>query len=375
MTKTDTKTAEAIEQEFDFGTIDIGDQLDTDELDTIKPVEEPVEEKPDEEESETEAPTEESEKSEEPEADETEEDKKEAEEDEPEELTTEDVLGDPLKEDNEEDEPKGRTYEGFDDEDKQYAKQMSNAAYDHFTKKLQTLKTGKSTAEETQDLLSHPEAYSLNPEYQQLVTDYDKAAQEKAHWRKQLVAIRNGENWRSVEGYDKSGKIVYGRDEFQPTAESEIDVQAALTEAQTMSKSFSQRAQSIQYNHATNYKDSVQMLEEEQRKQFKWLEDKEMGKKTIDIPNFGKTSINKLRKTFLNVLPKVFANHPMSELATNLWINNQIMAKQQLELTEKVKKQTRNKKDMLRGEPTSKTSKADDDEMFTMNDLMSDFIS
>ena len=374
MTKTDTKIAEAIEQEFDFGTIDIGDQLDTDELDTIKPVEEPVEEKPDEEESETEAPTEESEKSEEPEADETEEDKKEAEEDEPEELTTEDVLGDPLKEDNEEDEPKGRTYEGFDDEDKQYAKQMSNAAYDHFTKKLQTLKTGKSTAEETQDLLSHPEAYSLNPEYQQLVTDYDKAAQEKAHWRKQLVAIRNGENWRSVEGYDKSGKIVYGRDEFQPTAESEIDVQAALTEAQTMSKSFSQRAQSIQHNHATNYKDSVQMLEDEQRKQFKWLEDKEMGKKTIDIPNFGKTSINKLRKTFLNVLPKVFSNHPMSELATNLWINNQIMAKQQLELTEKVKKQTRNKKDMLRGEPTSKASKADDDEVFTMDDLMNDFI-
>jgi len=374
MTKTDTKIAEAIEQEFDFGTIDIGDQLDTDELDTVKPVEEPVEEKSDEEAVETEAPAEEPEESEESEADEAEEDKEEAEEDEPEELTTEDVLGDPLKEDDKEDEPKGRTYEGFDDEDKQYAKQMSNAAYDHFTKKLQTLKAGKSTAEETQDLLSHPEAYSLNPEYQQLVTDYDKATQEKAHWRKQLVAIRNGENWRSVEGYDKNGKIVHGRDEFQPTAESEIDVQAALTEAQTMSKSFSQRAQSIQHNHATNYKDSVQMLEEEQRKQFKWLEDKEMGKKTIDIPNFGKTSINKLRKTFIDVLPKVFANHPMSELATNLWINNQIMAKQQLELTEKVKKQTRNKKDMLRGEPTSKASKADDDEVFTMDDLMSDFI-
>ena len=370
MTKTDTKTAEAIEQEFDFGSIDIGDQLEVDELDTIKPAEETDEsdEKPDE----AETPAEEPEESEEPEDEATEEDKKEDEE--PEELTTEDVLGDPLKEEEEEDEPKGRTYEGFDDEDKQYAKQMSNAAYDHFTKKLQTLKTGKSTAEETQDLLSHPEAYSLNPEYQQLVTDYDKASQEKAHWRKQLVAIRNGENWRSVEGYDKNGKIVHGRDEFQPTAESEIDVQAALTEAQTMSKSFSQRAQSIQHNHATNYKDSVQMLEEEQRKQFKWLEDKEMGKKTIDIPNFGKTSINKLRKTFLNVLPKVFSNHPMSELATNLWINNQIMAKQQLELTEKVKKQTRNKKDMLRGEPTSKASKADDDEVFTMDDLMNDFI-
>ena len=379
MIKTDTKIAEVIDQEFDFGSIDTGDQPAVDDLDTIKPVEktEEPEEKPDEEESvEAEVSAEESEESEKSEDEAIDEDKKEDKEaEEPEELTTEDILGDPLKEEESEEEPKGRTYEGFDDEDKQYAKQMSNSAYDHFTKKLQALKASKSTAEETQDLLSHPEAYSLNPEYQQLVTDYDKATQEKAHWRKQLVAIRNGENWRSVEGYDKSGKIVHGRDEFQPTAESEIDVQAALTEAQTMSKSFSQRAQSIQHNHATNYKDSVKMLEEEQRKQFKWLEDKEMGKKTIDIPNFGKTSINKMRKTFIDVLPKVFANHPMAELATNLWINNQIMAKQQLELTEKVKKQTRNKKDMLRGEPTSKTSKADDDEMFSMDDLMSDFIS
>jgi hypothetical protein len=117
------------------------------------------------------------------------------------------------------------------------------------------------------------------------------------------------------------------------------------------------------------------MLEEEQRKQFKWLEDKEMGKRTIDIPNFGKTSINKLRKTFIDVLPKVFSKHPMAELATNLWINNQIMAKQQLELTEKVKKQSRNKKDMLRSEPTSESSKAGDDEMFTLDDMMSDYIS
>ena len=55
------------------------------------------------------------------------------------------------------------------------------------------------------------------------------------------------------------------------------------------------------YDERVIYK--KKMLEEEQRKQFKWLEDKEMGKKVIEIPNFGKTSINKLRKTFLDVLP------------------------------------------------------------------------
>ena len=380
MTKTDTKTAEALEQEFDFGNIDVGDQLDVESLDTVK--EERVLEEPEESE-EAEKPVEESteEKAEsEEETEEAEEESEEKEdseesEEESEELTTEEVLGDPLKDKEEEKDEKGRSYEGYDDEDKQYAKQMSNSAYEHFSKKLQKLKTEKSSAEETQDLLSHPEAYSLNPEYQQLVTDYDKASQEHAHWKKQLVAIRKGDPWRSIEGYDKSGKLVLGRDEYQPTSESEIDVQAALTEAQTLSKNFSQRAYSIQHNHSKSYTESVQMLDEEQRKQFKWLEDKEMGKKIIEIPNFGKTSINKLRKTFKDVLPKVFSNHPMTELATNLWINNQIMAKQQQELTQKVKKQTRNKKDMLRSEPTSKSTKSkSDDEYFTMDSFMEDFM-
>ena len=382
MIKTDTKTAEEMDQEFNFGKLDIGNELDTDELDVIAPAEEPEDkpdDEPDEEKEESEdKPEEESTEESTEEVEEADEEKEESEEteEESEELTTEEVIGDPLKDAKEDDdEPKGRTYEGFDDEDKQYAKQMSNKAYDHFSKKLQSLKVGKSSAEETQDLLSHPEAYSLNPEYQQLVTDYDKASQEQAHWKKQLVSIRKGENWRSVEGYDKSGRLVLAREDFQPTAEAEIDVQGALTEAQSMSKSFSHRAGAIQRNHSSDYKNSVQMLDEEQRKQFKWLEDKDMAKRIIDIPNFGKTTINKLRKTFLDVLPTVFANHPMSELATNLWINNQIMAKQQQELTEKVKKQSRNKKDMLRSEPSSKSTKSkSDDEYFTMDSFMEDFM-
>ena len=382
MIKTDTKIAEEMDQEFNFGKLDIGNELDTDELDVIAPAEEPEDkpdDEPDEEKEESEdKPEEESTEESTEEVEEADEEKEESEEteEESEELTTEEVIGDPLKDAKEDDdEPKGRTYEGFDDEDKQYAKQMSNKAYDHFSKKLQSLKVGKSSAEETQDLLSHPEAYSLNPEYQQLVTDYDKASQEQAHWKKQLVSIRKGENWRSVEGYDKSGRLVLAREDFQPTAEAEIDVQGALTEAQSMSKSFSNRAAIIQRNHSNDYKNSIQMLDEEQRKQFKWLEDKEMGKKIIEIPNFGKTTINKLRKTFLDALPTVFANHPMSELATNLWINNQIMAKQQQELTEKVKKQSRNNKDMLRSEPSSKSTKSkSDDEYFTMDSFMEDFM-
>tara|TARA_R100000655_G_scaffold34973_1_gene67963 strand:- start:2451 stop:3563 length:1113 start_codon:yes stop_codon:yes gene_type:complete len=370
MTETDTK-----EVEFNFGDISVGESLEPEQLEAKEP-EEPTEETPEESPEETteessEESTEDSseESNEEPNEDSTEDSTEESSE----ELSTEDILGDPLEE--KEEKSDGRSYEGFDDEDKQYAKQMSNNAYEHFSKKLKELKTKKDAAEETQDLMSHPEAYTLNPEYQELVTDYDKASQEQAHWKRQLVAIRNGDSWRSIEGYDKNGKLVLGKEEYKPTGESEIDVQSALTEAQTLSKSYSKRAHDIQKNHTKDYKESTDMLEEEQRKQFKWLQDKEMGKKVIDIPNLGKTSINKLRKTFGEAIPKVFTNHPMSELATNLWVMNQILAKQQHELTQKIKKQNTNKKDMLRGEPKATTSGVEDDDIISISDGMADYFS
>jgi hypothetical protein len=369
MTETDTK-----EVEFNFGDIEVGEGLSPDQLDAPEETvesEESTEETTEKSEDSNKESTEES--AEELTEDSSEESSEDSTEESSEELSAEDILGDPLEE--KEEKSDGRNYEGFDDEDKQYAKQMSNNAYEHFSKKLKELKTKKDAAEETQDLMSHPEAYTLNPEYQGLVTDYDKASQEQAHWKRQLVAIRNGDSWRSIEGYDKNGKLVLGKEEYKPTGESEIDVQSALTEAQTLSKSYSKRAHDIQKNHTKDYKESTDMLEEEQRKQFKWLQDKDMGKKVIDIPNLGKTSINKLRKTFGEAIPKVFTNHPMSELATNLWVMNQILAKQQHELTQKIKKQNTNKKDMLRGEPKSTNSGVDDDDIISISDSMAEYFS
>jgi hypothetical protein len=377
MTQPDTQ-----ETEFNFGDIQVGNALDVADLEAI-PETTPEEVEETSEETEKETPEESTEETQEDSTEEvaetteevTEEKSEEKAEENSEELSTEEILGDPLAEPEEDKESDGRSYEGFDDEDKQFAKQMSNTAYEHFSKKLQSLKEKKDSAEQTQDLMSHPEAYTLNPEYQDLVTNYDKAAQEQAHWKKQLVSVRNGNAWKSIEGYDKNGKLVIGKEEYQPTGESEIDIQSALTEAQTLSKDYSKKAYNIQKNHGNDYKESTAMLEEEQRKQFKWLQDEEMGKKVIDIPNIGKTSINKLRKQFSGVLPKVFTNHPMSELATNLWVMNQIMAKQQNELTQKLKKQTRNKKDSLRSEPTSTTVSADDDDIISISDSMADYFS
>ena len=157
MTQPDTQ-----ETEFNFGDIDVGDSLEIDELEELNQLQYKESEEESEEKSED-TPEETLEETTDEVTEEPEEKTEETEE-----LSTEEVLGDPLAEPEEGKESDGRSYEGFDDEDKQFAKQMSNTAYEHFSKKLQDLKKKKDSAEETQDLMSHPEAYTLNPEYQDL---------------------------------------------------------------------------------------------------------------------------------------------------------------------------------------------------------------
>ena len=283
------------------------------------------------------------------------------------ELDVENIFKAP-KEKEEEIKDSSRDYEGFDDEDKKYAKQMSNDAYEHFQVKLKSLKSDKV------DLNGHPDGYSLNPEYQKTLDTYGKAQREQAHWKKQLINIRNGEAWKGLDGYDNEGNLTSSRKEYKPTANAEIDVQAALTESGNIMRDLSSKANQIKSNHSTMYKDAVDLLDKEQEKQFAWLQDEKIGKQQVDIPQIGRTTINKLKKNFVSSIPQVVRNNPMTELAANLFVTTQILGKQQSLLTEKLKKYERNKKDKLRSEPTSNKTTVGDDEMFELDALMEDLI-
>ena len=93
--------------------------------------------------------------------------------------------------------PKGRDYSKFSEEDAKYLKQMSNDAFEHFSKRAEENKNLQESLEKVKDssqsIADHPEAYLLSDEYKDHAANLTKAQQEQAHWRAQLIKIRNGE--------------------------------------------------------------------------------------------------------------------------------------------------------------------------------------
>lgn len=260
----------------------------------------------------------------------------EAVEEEPAEEATEDEEADDEEADDEEEplstslksaaKPSTRDYSKYDKEDAKYLRQMSNEAFEHFSKRaeeLQELEKKTAAAAHTAD---HPDAYVLSDEYRDAYANLSKAQQEQQHWREQLIHIRKGDEWRTIQGYDKEGRMVLGQSANKPTQQAEIDVEMALQEAVTLNRKFSDAAQNVSKSFKGNYSDAVQLLEHEQNANFAWLTNDKVAKEEIVLPSVGKTTINDVKQSFSNALPKPFRKHPLAELASNLFVTLQLQA-------------------------------------------------
>jgi hypothetical protein len=225
--------------------------------------------------------------------------------------------------------PKGRDYSKFSEEDAKYLKQMSNDAFEHFSKRAEEnhkLQEALTEAKETSATADHPDAYLLSDDYKEAATNLTKAQQEQAHWRAQLIKIRNGESWHNIEGYDKTGQLMVSKDVYKPTQQSEIDVEMAMQEAAGLGRKFNDKLESVSKSYNNSYKDAVQLLEHEQKTNFAWTTDDAVAQQEIVIPNVGSTTIHNIKTTFANALPKTFQKHPLAELASNLYVTLQLQS-------------------------------------------------
>lgn len=229
--------------------------------------------------------------------------------------------------------PKGRDYSKFSEEDAKYLKQMSNEAFEHFSKlseksnKLQEeMEAVKQQAAKEVTTADHPDAYILSDEYKDTYANMSKAQQEQQHWRAQLIKIRNGENWQNIEGYNDAGQLVIGKDAFKPTQQSEIDVEMAMQEAAGLSRKFNSELDNVSKSYKKNYEDAVTLLDREQKANFAWTTDDAVAKQELVLPNVGSTTIQQIKTTFSNALPKTFQKHPLAELASNLFVTLQLQA-------------------------------------------------
>ncbi len=223
--------------------------------------------------------------------------------------------------------PKGRDYSKYSEEDAKYLKQMSNEAFEHFSKRTEEVAQLKKQLEETSTTgADHPDAYLLSDDYRDAYANLTKAQQEQQHWRSQLLKIRNGEKWQSIQGYDNDGRLVLNSEEYKPTQQAEIDVEMAMQEAAGLSRKFNSEMTNVSSTHQKSYKDSVKLLEREQDANFAWRTDDKVANEQLIIPDVGKTTIKTIKDSFTKALPKTFQKHPMAELASNLFVTLQLQA-------------------------------------------------
>jgi len=333
-----------------FNPLDGGNLLDDAETVEEAPEEEPAEEPQEEPEEEAVEEEEEVESSE----DETEEEEEETEEE-------EDGFSGQLKSATK-NIPAARDYSKYSEDDAKYLKQMSNEAFEHFSKKsdenVELQKKLEDTS--TQQTADHPDAYILSDEYKDSYANLTKAQQEQQHWRSQLIKIRNGESWSSIQGYDNKGSMVLNKESYKPTQQAEIDVEMALQEAVTLNRKFSDNMENVSKAFKGNYNEAVTLLESEQKSNFAWLTDEKVANEEIVLPNVGTTSIKAVKNSFEKAIPKTFRNHPLAELASNLFVTLQLQSAQST--AEKVKtKESKRKEPKTRRKGSSKTSVSADD--------------
>jgi len=261
--------------------------------------------------------------------------------------------------------PAGRDYSKYSEEDAKYLKQMSNEAFEHFAKKTEETSALQQKLDSTGDkervTADHPDSYILSEDYKEIYGKLSQAQQEQQHWRSQLLKIRNGDAWQNVEGYNDKGQLVMQKESFKPTQQAEIDVEMALQEAVSLGRKFTDDLNDVSDTHKSSYNDAVTLLEREQNANFAWLTDEKVAKESIVLPNAGKTTIQTIKDSFTEALPKTFRKHPLANLASNLFVTLQLQAAHTS--SEKVAAKEAKRKEPKARRKSSKASTDDEGEL------------
>lgn len=227
-------------------------------------------------------------------------------------------------------------------------KQMSNPALELTTKALKELKDLRGKKPES--YLQHPNAYILQPEFEQTAIKAQRIEAESLHWKQQLLAIRAGKPWQTIKGYTKDGEMVLDGP-FKATDEAEVDVQNAfnysIQEAQNQKAQLNQ----LQQTFTGRLKADADAIQAELAKRFEWVADPTKLETKIEVDGIGSVPIKKIIEDFKGLLPSYHHNNIVTEVAANMFVALQVQGKQIRELLQQVEKEKKLKKDVLTAEP------------------------
>ena len=136
-----------------------------------------------------------------------------------------------------------RNYDSYPEEVRGLLRALPNKAFAEWAPRLKELseraaKTAELEArvgQSPQFFYEHPEAYRLDPGYNELETRLNYINFESDHWAAQLTRIKRGEPWQALDGYDPQT----GEPRFrviQPPADGKVDYNAETQVSQVLTK-------------------------------------------------------------------------------------------------------------------------------------------
>lgn len=254
--------------------------------------------------------------------------------------------------------------EELEPEDRAFAKKMHSSAVEHFATKVKNLRN-EIAKRDTQlqqieqsglplSYYSHPEGYRLHPEYKQTSESAEFAQKESTFWRRQLIAVENGQPFQVFRGVDNNGNdIIEGP--FQPTPEAKIQLQEAMMLASQAVQQNRIRLQQLQSAFKTDFEKGRGTVKQGVDANFAWLQKPEVDKATVPVVGAdGKQTtmtVAQLKENVRNNIPAMYRDHPLADVVVPLFTAYNLMQIQYQRIKAKIAKHETTQQTVALSEP------------------------
>jgi hypothetical protein len=171
---------------------------------------------------------------------------------------------------------------------------------------------------------ANPNAYLLDPDYNNLQRGLSTAQAIKNHYIGVLKAISKGENWRDLQADDK-GNVFVIEEDLEPSEEARIAAEDQIRQASDWLFGNQKRIQELQNTFKGRFENDVNLIKEQESRFFP----------DYDKPDHWSASI---QKQLIELLPASQRNQPLARTLAKTVANNSRFANENKTLKEELAK-------------------------------------
>lgn len=226
--------------------------------------------------------------------------------------------------------PDARDYSGFNADEVATLKKMTNDAFNYAAPLLREAKTLKQAKQDS--YLTHPQAYTLTPEYAQANRNVALADFEANHYKEQLLNIRAGRKWTVFNGFNDKNVPQYSEPQ-DATDTADINVSNALSQLMARSQEFTTARDNLTGTFQQRMNQEVANINQERARRFAWAADPKVLEDKVNVGGqIGEQTVGQIKQTFKGLFSPIHHSHPVMEVASDLFAALQIIGAENREL-------------------------------------------